>query len=70
MRSAAFFYLKDMSLISIRKHSKAQTVVEYAILMAISLVAVIGMSSYISRIKTNSALMDHFDQVTRHIKGK
>ncbi|UCG34567.1 MAG: hypothetical protein JSW17_03445 [Candidatus Omnitrophota bacterium] len=59
-----------MSITTVLRHRKAQTVVEYALLTAISLVAVLGLSSYISRIKSGSAIKDHFDQVTRHIKGR
>ena len=59
-----------MTLKTFLRNRKAQTVVEYALLMAISLVAVIGMSSYLSKIKTESAIKDHFEQVRRHIVGR
>ena|GEM_PF-5025862 len=59
-----------MIIISIRKHRAAQSVVEYALLIAISLIAVLGMSSYLTRIKEKSAIKNHFERVKRHIVGR
>ncbi len=52
----------------INGHQKAQAVIEYALLVAIAIIALVATSNFVSRLKgNNSAFERHFEQASSMI---
>jgi uncharacterized protein (UPF0333 family) len=52
----------------VNRQEKAQAVIEYVLLVAIAILALVGTVNFVSRLKSN-AFEDHFQNATRLIGG-